>query len=100
MSSSAIAGRDSARSRSTCIVAMNRRSALTAAAPRFGTCSGSDAASQTEVPVVLVKASRRDIEVEPIPRRGALTIRVNAPASCGFTSVIRYAIASLISARS
>ena len=81
MSSSAIAGRDSARSRSMCIVAMNRLNALTAGPPSPGTCSGSDAASQIDVPVVLENASSRDIEVEPIPRRGELTIRVNAPAS-------------------
>ncbi len=81
MSSSAIGGLDSARSRSTCIVAMNRLSALTAGPPSPGTCSGSDAASQIDVPVVLANASSRDIEVEPIPRRGELTIRVNAPAS-------------------
>ena len=79
---------------------MNRRSALTAGAPSPGTCSGSEAASQIDVPIVLQNASTRDSEVEPIPRRGELTIRVNAPTSCGLTSVVRYAIASLISARS
>ena len=49
---------------------------------------------------MLLYASTLDNEVDPIPRRGELTIRVNAPASCGLISVIRYAIASLISARS
>ena len=100
MSSSEIGGFASARSRSTCIVDMNRRSALTAGAPSPGTCSGSEAASQIDVPVVLQNASTRESEVEPTPRRGEFTIRVNAPASWGFTSVVMYAIASLISARS
>ena len=79
---------------------MKRRIALTAAGPRPGTCSGSDAASQIDIPIVFANASTRDIDVEPIPRRGELTIRVNAPTSCGLISTVRYAIASLISARS
>ncbi len=91
---------DSARSLSVCIVPMKRVNALIAAAPRSGTCSGSEAASQIELPIVFAKPSTRDIEVEPIPRRGELTIRVNAPTSCGFSSTVRYAIASLISIRS
>ena len=89
MSSSATGAPDSARSRSSAIVPMNRRSALIAAAPRPGTCSGSEAASQTETPIVLANPSTREIEVVPMPRRGELTIRVNAPASCGLTSTFR-----------
>ena len=79
---------------------MKRRSALTAAAPSPGTSSGAEATSQIELPVVLANASTRDIEVEPIPRLGELTIRMNEPLSCGLTNTCRYAIASLISARS
>ena len=79
---------------------MKRLSALTAAPPRPGTCSGSAAASQIEIPSVFACDSTRETEVFPIPRRGLLTIRVNEPASCGLTSTCRYAIASLISARS
>ena len=98
---SAIGASDSARSRSTCIVPMNRRSALIAAAPEArAPARASAAASQIGLPIVFANASTRDIDVAPIPRRGELTIRVNAPTSCGLTSTVRYAIASLISARS
>ena len=79
---------------------MKRRIALTAAAPSPGTPSGSAAASHTETPIVFANASSFDTEVAPIPRRGELTTRVNEPASCGLTSTVRYASASLISARS
>ena len=79
---------------------MNRRSDLIAAAPRPGTSSGAAASSHTVSPVVLACESSRETVVLPIPRRGELTIRVNAPTSCGLTSTVRYAIASLISARS
>ena len=68
---------------------MNRRSALTAAAPSAGTCSGSEAASQIDMPIVFANASRRDTDVDPIPRRGELTIRVNAPTSWGLTITVR-----------
>ncbi len=53
--------------RSSCIVPMKRRSALTAAAPRPGTCSGSAAASQTGSPIVSAWASTRESEVWPMP---------------------------------
>jgi hypothetical protein len=41
-----------------------------------------------------------EIVVSPIPRRGLFAIRVSETASNGLSSTWRYAITSLISARS
>mgnify|MGYP001792031388 CR=1 FL=1 len=71
-----------------------------AAAPGPGRPVRAVARSHAAARVVLAWASGRESVVEPIPRRGELTIRVNAPTSCGLTSTVRYATASLISARS
>ena len=79
---------------------MKRPNALSAAVPSPGTRSGSAAASHTGTPIVSACESTRDSEVCPIPRFGELATRVNAPASCGLARNVRYAIASLISARS
>ena len=79
---------------------MKRWNAFTAAVPSPGTASGSAAASHTVMPAVLAQPITRDIEVAPIPRRGELTMRPKLTTSCGLTSTVRYATASLISARS
>ena len=68
-------------SESVAIVAMNRVSDLTALAPRPGICSAAAAASHTDTPIVAECATIRDSEVRPSPRRGELTIRVNATTS-------------------
>ena len=91
---------DSARSRSRSIVDMNRPSAFCAAVPSPGTASGASAASHTGTSIESACESTRDSEVWPRPRFGELAIRVKAPWSCGLTMKVRYAIASLISARS
>ena len=70
-------------------MAMNRRSAFTAAEPMPGTSSGAAASSHTVSPVVLEWPSSRLIVVVPIPRRGELTIRVNAPVSWWLTRTFR-----------
>ena len=44
---------------------------------------------QIGIPIVLANARTRDIDVDPIPRRGELTMRVNAPTSWGLTSTVR-----------
>ena len=79
---------------------MKRCSAFTAAVPSAVTSSGAAAASHTGIPIVSAYDSTRESDVCPSPRFGELAIRVNAPASCGLTRNVRYAIASLISARS
>ena len=79
---------------------MKRLSAFCAAVPSPGTASGCSAASHTGTSIESAWLSTRDSDVCPSPRLGELAIRVNAPWSCGLTMKIRYAIASLISARS
>ena len=79
---------------------MKRPSALLAAVPSPGTLSGSAAASHTGTPIVSAKERTRESEVWPSPRFGEFATRVNAPASCGLIRKVRYAMASLISARS
>ena len=81
---------------------MKRDIALRAAAPSPGTPStvASIAASQIELSIVAAWVSTRDTDVVPSPRLGELTIRWNATTSCGFCRKVRYASASLISARS
>ena len=49
---------------------------------------------------VLRVRDERCSDVSPIPRRGRFAIRRSDVASCGFTSTLRYAVASRISARS
>ena len=71
------------------MVPMKRPRALIAAAPRPGTCSGSAAASQMGIPTVLAKLSTLARDVAPIPRRGELTMRVNAPTSWGLIMTVR-----------
>ena len=77
---------------------MKRPSALRAAVVSPG--MSLSAASQTEIPSASACASTRDIDVCPSPLRGEFAIRVNAAPSCGLTRNVRYATASLISARS
>ena len=79
---------------------MKRPSARWAAVPSAGTSSGLTAASQGGMPIVSACASTRESDVWPMPRFGELAIRVNAPPSAGLTRNVRYATASLISARS
>ena len=79
---------------------MKRSSARTAAVPSPGTDEGSAAASHTGMPIVSAWASTRESDVCPIPRLGELATRVKDTASCGLPRTVRYAIASLISARS
>ena len=79
---------------------MKRPTALTAAAPRPGTISGRSAISQTTSPTVFAWFRIRACVVSPMPRFGELTMRPKATASLGFVSQVRYASASLISARS
>ena len=79
---------------------MKRSKALIAAVPSPGTAAGSAAVSHTDSPVVLACATTRDSDVWPIPRRGEFTIRVKPTTSAGFLRTVRYATASLISARS
>jgi hypothetical protein len=50
--------------------------------------------------IVAAWASTRESDVCPIPRLGEFAIRVNAPPSAPLTRKLRYATASLISARS
>jgi hypothetical protein len=69
------------------MVDMKRSSALRAAVPRPGTSPA--AASHTGMPSVSAWESTRDSDVCPIPRRGELAIRPNAPASCGLTRNVR-----------
>ncbi len=77
---------------------MNRASAFEAGFASPGISRS--AASQGVISSAAAYASTRDSDVCPIPRRGEFAIRVNAPASCGLTRNVRYATASLISARS
>jgi hypothetical protein len=82
------------------MVDMNRLTAFTAAVPSPGTRSGSDATSHTDAPTVFACETIRAWVVWPIPRRGVATTRWNATTSCGLTSSVMYASASLTSARS
>ena len=79
---------------------MKRPIALRAAVPSDGTSSAAAAASHGEMPIVSACASTRESDVWPIPRLGEFAIRVNAPPSAGLTRNVRYATASLTSARS
>jgi hypothetical protein len=91
---------DPTRSFSRSMVDMKRLNAFWAAVPSPGTWSGASAASHTETPIVSAWESTRESDVCPSPRLGELAIRVNVCASWGLTRKVRYAIASLISARS
>ena len=68
---------------------MKRPTALTAAAPRPGPCSGAAATSHTGEPMVFACPIRRAWVVWPIPRRGELTTRPKATVSDGLTSSVR-----------
>ena len=75
------------------------RTALTAAVPRPA-ASGSAIASKRLIPIASACVTSRCSDVSPIPRRGRLAIRSSETASFGLWMTERYAIASLISARS
>ena len=68
---------------------MKRANARRAAVPSVGTPSASAAASHGVIPIVSACASTRESDVCPIPRFGALAIRVNAPPSAGLTRNVR-----------
>ncbi len=62
--------------------------------------SGSASASQSEPLAKPAVAAMRSTLASPMPRRGWLMMRRSAMSSVGLSSTLRYAIASLISARS
>ncbi len=77
----------------------NACTALSGAAPTPAS-SGNSVASQSEIPCASAYVWRRAIDVSPIPRRGRFAIRISETASYGLSITWRYAITSLISARS
>ena len=64
------------------------------------TSSARPSASQSEPPIPSANVCSRASEVSPTPRRGRFAIRESDTPSLGLSSTCRYAIASLISARS
>ena len=72
--------------RSSAIVSMKRRSALTAAGLSPGMSSGARAASHTGAPIVSPCASTLPSEVAPIPRLGEFAARLKLTRSDGLAS--------------
>ena len=63
-------------------------------------CNAAPIVSQVDVPVSRASRSSVSSVVLPIPRAGVLIALCSAIESCGFLTSRRYAIRSLISARS
>ena len=81
------------------MIVWNPRTAFTAAVPSPA-ASGSAIASKRLIPIASACVTRRCSDVSPIPRRGRFAMRMSETASLGLWMTERYAIASLISARS
>ena len=83
-------------------VSITLRKPCTARADAVATPASSTrpVASHSEMPCPSANVTMRAIDVSPMPRRGRFAIRISDTASNGLSIACRYAIASLISARS